>query len=47
MSEEVFHPSESVSAKALIQTMDQYQQMYDRSINDPEKFWAEEAEKFT
>jgi hypothetical protein len=33
--------------KALIQNMDQYQEMYDRSINEPEKFWAEEADKFT
>ena len=47
MSEEIYNPPESVSAKALIQNMDQYREMYDRSINDPEKFWADEAEKFT
>ena len=47
MSEEIYHPSESVSAKALISNMDQYEEMYKRSINDPEKFWADEAEKFT
>ncbi len=47
MSEEIFYPSKSISAKALIQNMDQYQEMYDRSINEPEKFWAEEADKFT
>ena len=47
MSEEIYHPSESVSAKALISNMDQYREMYERSIREPEKFWAEEAEKFT
>ena len=46
MSEEIYNPSESVSAKALIKSMDQYREMYERSINDPEKFWADEAEKF-
>jgi len=47
MSEEIYHPSESVSAKALIQNMEQYREMYERSIRDPEKFWADEAESFT
>ena len=47
MSEEIYNPPESISAKALIQNMDQYREMYDRSINDPEKFWANEAENFT
>ena len=47
MSEEIYHPSESVSAKALIQNMEQYREMYERSIRDPEKFWADEAENFT
>ena len=44
MSEEIYHPPESVSAKALIQNMEQYREMYERSIRDPEKFWADEAE---
>ncbi|MBT6346941.1 MAG: acetate--CoA ligase [Nitrospina sp.] len=47
MSEEIYNPPESVADKALIKSMDQYQEMYDRSINDPDKFWAEEADKFT
>ena len=47
MSEEIYNPPESVSAKALIKNIDKYQEMYDRSINDPESFWADEAEKFT
>jgi acetyl-CoA synthetase len=32
------------SAKAHIQSLEQYQALYDRSINDPEGFWLEQAE---
>ena len=46
MSEKIYNPPKSISENALIQSMDQYRDMYDRSINDPEKFWADEAEKF-
>ena len=34
MSEEIYNPPESVSANAFIQNMEQYREMYDRSIND-------------
>ncbi len=44
---EIYKPSSDSSQRAWIKSMDQYQEMYDRSINDPEGFWAEEAEKFT
>ena len=47
MSEEIYNPPESVAAKSLIKSIDKYQEMYDRSINDPDNFWADEAEKFT
>ncbi len=43
---EVYNPPEATSRGAYFQNMDQYQEMYDRSIEDPEKFWAEEADKF-
>ena len=47
MSEqEIYYPPEAVSKTAFIQSMEQYKIMYDRSINDPEGFWTEEAEKF-
>ena len=36
---------ESVAARALIND-EQYRDMYRRSIDDPEGFWAEQAEKF-
>ena len=47
MSEEIYNPPDSVSAKSLIKSIDKYREMYDFSINDPEGFWADEAEKFT
>ena len=47
MSEKVFHPSPEWSANAHIQTMDQYQEIYDRSIQDRDAFWAETAERIT
>ncbi len=43
---ELYNPPASVSQKAWIKSMDEYREMYDRSVNDPDKFWAEEAEKF-
>ena len=43
---ELYKPSKAVSAGAYFQNMDQYTEMYERSIEDPEKFWAQEAEKF-
>ena len=47
MSEsEIHHPPAGFSEKAWIQNMKQYKKMYDRSVSDPEGFWAEEAEKF-
>jgi acetyl-CoA synthetase len=43
---EIYNPSKSTSDGAFFQNMDQYKEMYQRSIDDPEKFWAEEADKF-
>ena len=42
----VFNPPQRVVDKAYIKSLDEYQEMYDRSINDPEGFWAERAERF-
>ncbi|MFQ5560133.1 MAG: acetate--CoA ligase [Nitrospinota bacterium] len=41
----VFPPPEDFAAKAHIKNFEEYEEMYTRSIDDPEKFWAEEAEK--
>jgi acetyl-CoA synthetase len=41
----VIKPAEWVSKGAWISSMDQYEEMYDRSVSDPETFWAEQAEE--
>ena len=42
----VFEVPESFKEKAWIKTMDQYKEMYDKSIDDPEGFWGEIADGF-
>ena len=46
MSEELYQPPEWISSRAHIATMEQYREMYERSINNPEEFWAEQANHF-
>ena len=41
----VFNPSAEFQANALVNSMEQYKEMYDRSIKDPDGFWAEMAER--
>ncbi len=38
-----FAPPSELSAKAYINSMKQYQQMWQQSINEPDKFWLEQA----
>jgi acetyl-CoA synthetase len=46
MSEKrVLNPPKGLSRKAHIKSMDQYKDIYERSINDTERFWGEMAEK--
>ena len=47
MSEEklVYEPSDAVKMKASIRRMEDYRELYQRSLNDPEKFWGELAEQ--
>lgn len=40
-----FPPSKELSAKAHIKSMAEYESLYKRSVEDPEGFWAEMAEK--
>ncbi len=42
--ERKFPPSKSVQSAAHIKSFDQYQKMWERSINEPDKFWLEQAE---
>jgi acetyl-CoA synthetase len=41
----VFAPSDEIRQKAYIKSMEEYKQIYQRSIDDPEGFWAEMAEQ--
>ena len=40
-----FPPSKEFSATAHIKSIADYQKIYDRSVHDPEGFWAEMAEQ--
>jgi acetyl-CoA synthetase len=40
-----FPPSKEFSQKAHIKSMKEYEQLYKRSVDDPDKFWAEMAEQ--
>jgi acetyl-CoA synthetase len=42
-----FAPPASIAAKAHIGSMKQYQQMWEQSVNDPDKFWLEQAKSLT
>ncbi len=39
-----FPPPAELAAAAHVKSMDEYQQLYDRSINDSDGFWLEQAE---
>ena len=39
-----FPPPPELAQNAHISSMEQYQEMYDRSVNDPDAFWLEQAE---
>ena len=41
-----FPPSPTIAASAHVGSLDGYEQMYDKSINDPDAFWAEIAASF-
>ena len=42
-----FPPPKSVQSGAYIKSIQQYQQMWEQSINDPEAFWFEQAESLS
>ncbi len=42
-----FSPAAEFTANAHIKSLEQYQEMYDRSINDEDGFWAEQAERIS
>ncbi len=46
MSEDKVYPVADAAARHAHINAEQYEQMYQRSIEDPEGFWAEQAERF-
>ena len=42
----VFMPDNRITSEAHVSSMEQYQQMYKRSIEKPEEFWQEIADEF-
>ena len=43
---ELVHPPKAASEGAYLKNFEEYKEMYDRSIADPEGFWGEVAEDF-
>ena len=46
MTEFKYHASDEHRRNAWVKSMDEYQWLYNRSIEDPDTFWAEMAEQF-
>lgn len=42
---QVFKPSNEISSRAYIKSMEEYKQLYQESIENPEEFWAKMAEE--
>ncbi len=47
MSEKVYQPSSAASENAWVNNLDQYRELYNKSVADPDSFWAEVAERIT
>ena len=41
----VFYPPEELSRKAYIKSLEEYKEIYQRSLDDPEAFWGEAAQQ--
>ena len=44
-ADKVYNPPAEFSAGANVKSLDEYRQIYERSIRDPESFWADQAEQ--
>ena len=42
---QIYEPSKDFSAKARVSSMQEYQALYQASVDDPESFWAEVAQR--
>ena len=45
-SQGLYNPPTDFSEKAYVKSLDEYNQLYERSIKDPDGFWSEAAEQF-
>jgi len=41
----IFYPPEELSKKAYIKSLEEYEKIYKRSLDDPEGFWGEAAQQ--
>ena len=42
-----FPPPENIKANAYVNNIEQYQMMWEQSINEPDAFWLEQAKSLT
>ena len=42
-----FPPPENIKSNAYINSVEQYQKMWEESINEPDKFWLEQAKSLS
>ena len=47
MSDSVYQPKSDIAARAHIGAMECYQALYDKSVESPDQFWNEQAERIT
>ena len=47
MADPVFYPNQEFSDRALIGSPDQYRDLYEKSMSDPDTFWSEVADRIT
>jgi len=47
MADPVFYPNQEFSDRALIGSLDQYRDLYEKSMSDPDTFWSEVADRIT
>ena len=47
MAELIFSPNQEFSDRALIGSLDQYRDLYEKSVSDPDTFWSTVADRIT
>ena len=47
MADPVFYPNQEFSDRALIGSLEQYRDLYEKSMSDPDTFWSEVADRIT